>query len=128
VVDGIAAAGPEPKTMITFFPTSGEPLNYRDTGVSASTAAGRLAQIFRADAEHRALSLHGVAVRIPADLDHHGDAIRQFMSKCKDYERIFASETGLMLGVQAIITGVGDVASSEQDPLFQETREAENLP
>ncbi len=110
-----------------FFPVAGEPLNHRDTCLSPSIAASRLARCFGCD-QKNALSLLGVATRIPGDMSSDAAKVRRFFAHCRDYERIFGEEP-LMEQANMILTGVGDTEPGSQtmDPWFRETIEAENL-
>ncbi|NLF70997.1 MAG: hypothetical protein GX575_18345 [Candidatus Anammoximicrobium sp.] len=124
MVEGLERYRPN-RREISFFPLAGEPFNHRDTGVSASTAAKRLAECFKSSKP--AKSLHGVPLRIPRAMNGQSDTIRSFLAQCRDYNEIFGTATPLISKVATIITGVGDVASSEDDPWFRETRESEDM-
>jgi DNA-binding transcriptional regulator LsrR (DeoR family) len=119
-IDAIPSVTPRPD--ILFIPVSGEPMNYADTGSSPSMSAHRLAEKFRSA---KRLWLRGVPARIPKDLVREADTIRRFIGKCHDYRRIFHEPSPLMDDLDMIVSGVGDAATSEDDPWFREIRELE---
>jgi DNA-binding transcriptional regulator LsrR (DeoR family) len=111
----------DPGQDILFVPVSGEPMNYAETGSSPSLNAQQLA-----DKCHSArLSLRGVPARIPKDLALEAGTIRRFMGKCHHYRDIFHEPSPLMGKLDMIISGIGDAATSEDDPWFKEIKELE---
>jgi DNA-binding transcriptional regulator LsrR (DeoR family) len=132
-VDGISAmqakALPGMKVKarpgMRFMPISGEPFNHKDTGISPSTAARLLSKVFGCEAN--TLSLEGVAARIPKVLGEEVSTIRRLFNMCHDYEKIFGGDSPLIESVDMILSGIGDIESSENDPWFRETAEAEQM-
>lgn len=124
-LDGLKSLTPKKRKEMTFMPVSGEPMNHIDPGVSPSMAAKRLAEFF--GCSDNVLSLLSVAARIPSNHKHHASTIREFMACCHDYERIFGGKEPLIDNVDAIISGIGDARSSENDAWFRETQEAEAM-
>jgi DNA-binding transcriptional regulator LsrR (DeoR family) len=138
VVSGIKAFGPpSPNHKMQFMPLSGEPINYPAPGMSSSAAAEILAAAFqpkglepsKGSVTHynRAFSLRGVGVRIPKTSQQDAEAIRRFVMHCNDYREIFREPERPISKVGAIITGLGDANTSENDPWFSETLDAEGL-
>ena len=103
------------------FPVSGEPLNYPAGGGGTTAATERVAHACDVPPERR-LSLQGIPARIPADLVHDADAIKRFVNKSRDYERIFESG-GLLDNADTILTGIGDTSTSgtSNDAFYRET-------
>ncbi len=107
-------------------PISGEPFNNTDTGTSPSAAARYLCEAF---GSNNWLSLQGVPARIPKELSKDANTIRRFLKKCDDYKDIFYEKEGrgpFMKDVGMIISGIGDVITSENDPWYRETAEMED--
>ena len=119
-------SGGRPKA---FMPVAGEPQNHSPNGVSPSDAASIMAQRWRVP--DQALSLRGVQARIPrsvATLDSDGIA-RKLVAFSQHYKKIFVGDAGerpLIENVGMILTGIGDVSTSKDDPWFRETSEAED--
>jgi len=110
---------------LVFMPISGEPFNHRDTGVSPTAAAQRLANSF--GASQATLSLQGVPARIPKRFDEDASTVRDFLNSIHDYKCLLGEPEFLLSKVDMILTGVGDAASSENDPWCRETIKAEGL-
>lgn len=122
LINGIERCSPQQRPEMMFMPLSGEPLNYTDSGVSSSTAAERLTAVFGCD---KKLSLRSVATRVPRELDEYTDVIRKFVKTCEHYDEIFGGDSSLIANVDAIISGIDDVKSSEDSAYFREAQEAE---
>ncbi len=112
-----------------FMPIAGEPTNHEPNGVSPSDAARILADRWPPSESY---SLRGVQARIPksvADRDTQGIA-RDLAFYSKSYQMIFgrpgATERPLIAKVGMILTGIGDVTTSENDPWYAETADAED--
>jgi DNA-binding transcriptional regulator LsrR (DeoR family) len=110
---------------MTVIPVSGEPVNFRDKGLSgtASQSAATLAKLFGCEA--KCLSLQGLPARIPIKFDAQASTIRDFVGVSEAYKNIFLKNDPLIKKLDAVITGAGDVTSSANDPWFQETQSAE---
>jgi DNA-binding transcriptional regulator LsrR (DeoR family) len=115
---------PKPRKGLTFVPVSGEPFNVANVDFSPTRAARRLAEAFQAE-PNNTCSLAGIAARIPKELDQHSAIIKLFLNSSNDYKRIFGDSNPLCEQLDVIITGIGDVATSRDDPWFQETKELE---
>lgn len=124
-VDRVSLYVRKPDCEKLFGPVAGEPLNHPDTGVSPSGAAQKLAEAFRS--EDSVLSLRGVAARIPNREDIPVETIRRFYEQCKTYDKIFGGTDALIRHTDVILSGIGDVESSENDPWFRETQELEGI-
>lgn len=111
-----------------FFPMSGEPLNNRNDGLSSSAAARLLSECYVPDdggtnaKEGRYFTLEGVPARIPRDLEEQANTIKRFVDKCDSYRKIFGDgkSKGLVEDVDMIVSGLGDIRTSSNDPLYQE--------
>ena len=115
-----------PKRDITFFPTSGEPMNTLERGISPTDASHQLADAFKS--ETHKLSLQGLPARVPSQLSRNMDVIQQFIRTSDDYNRIFApidGESPLVEIADTIITGVGDADASDDDPWIHESDKKE---
>lgn len=110
---------------LSFVPISGDPFNSPARGLSPSTAANELARRFRT--RRPSPSLLGVATRIPKKMASHGDTIREFFRSSTAYNHIFGDTDPLMDRIDMIITGVGSVSSSKDDPWFAETIQMEEM-
>jgi DNA-binding transcriptional regulator LsrR (DeoR family) len=116
------------KPDLMFVPISGEPLNHPNR-LSPSMAAQRLSEAFHC----KHLSLRGVPARIPRKLSSASEVktILDFINEAHDYRRIFGTRSdktdSVMANIDMIISGLGDIATSENDPWFQETMEMEQL-
>jgi DNA-binding transcriptional regulator LsrR (DeoR family) len=110
-----------------FLPICGEPLNFPNFGVSPSSAAATLARAFRVQSEPK--SLQGVPARVPRDIPNGIRILKQFAARSRAYSYIFgtkdSAEPGRIAQVDMVLTGVGNVDSSESDPWYQETKECE---
>jgi DNA-binding transcriptional regulator LsrR (DeoR family) len=117
-----------------FIPIAGEPTNHEPNGIAASDAARRLSQAWPGSTS---LSLRGVQARIPKSVydQDGGRAARELIGYSNNYRRIFGApdsdETPLIAEVPMILTGLGNVVTSERDiagvsdPWYTETVEAE---
>jgi DNA-binding transcriptional regulator LsrR (DeoR family) len=120
---------PRPDRPKLFMPIAGEPQNHSPNGVSPSDAAQMLAQ--RWGARPPALSLRGVQARIPravAMRDSQGIA-RELVAFSEAYKKIFVGNgqtRPLIERVGMVLAGIGDVNTSEEDPWFSETSDAED--
>ncbi len=120
-----------------FMPIAGEPTNHEPNGVSPSDAARTLANAWPGSHD---LSLRGVQARIPKsvyarDKDH---IARELVGYSTNYQQIFgrpdSSDRPLIRQVPMILTGIGDVHTSERpiagvgraDPWYLETEDAED--
>jgi DNA-binding transcriptional regulator LsrR (DeoR family) len=116
-----------------FIPIAGEPTNFEPNGVSPSDAARTLAAAWHGS---RHLSLRGVMARIPKPVYEHdeGGIARELASYSTSYRQIFGRPDPLIDRVAMILTGIGDVRTSERtnertspsDPWYLETAEAED--
>ena len=124
VVEGIEAARPKPHKKLRLLPSSGEPVGHVVEDHSASAAVSRLAELLHCE-DFR--SLRGVPLRIPKSMNGDSNAIRKFVNRSRDYQRIFGSSKPEIESVDTILSGVGDADSSVNDPWFKETVEAESV-
>lgn len=134
------STAPEPKK--TFMPIAGEPTNFEPNGVSPSDAARTLAAAWPGS-EH--LSLRGVQARIPKSVydNDEKNIARELVGYSNNYQKIFGGPRGqfgdrpgqerpLIAQVPMILTGIGDVRTSERtsedqaDPWYLETASAED--
>lgn len=114
-----------------FIPIAGEPTNHEPNGVAPSDAARRLSLAWP---DSTSLSLRGVPARIPKSV-YDQDGARELIRYSNHYQRIFGAsdpdETPLIAEVPMILTGLGNVGTSERDiagvsdPWYTETVEAE---
>jgi DNA-binding transcriptional regulator LsrR (DeoR family) len=117
-----------------FIPIAGEPTNHEPNGIAPSDAARRLSQAWPGATS---LSLRGVQARIPKSVyDGGGDqAARELIRYSNHYRQIFGApdsdEIPLITEVPMILTGLGNVDTSERDiaglsdPWYTETVELE---
>jgi DNA-binding transcriptional regulator LsrR (DeoR family) len=108
---------------LTIMPCAGEPLGLREAEFSASAAARKLASAFGCES----LSLAGSSARIPHDLLKYSTHIKDYVSRCGDYARIFGGSVALIDSADVIITGIGDMRTSEKDRWFGETMHSISL-
>ena len=133
-ISAIVDAMPRPEStgIKCFIPICGDPLNYPAGGVSPSIAANRLADIFEVPAEER-LSLQGIPARIPAGLvaEDSTNVLRKYVNWSNNYRRIFGGDGGgepaLIGRVDMMLTSIGDVRTSGEDPFLKETAEDEGI-
>jgi DNA-binding transcriptional regulator LsrR (DeoR family) len=126
----IRSRSKSPEPAKTFMPIAGDPANYEPNGVSPSDAARILAAAWPGS---EPLSLRGGPARIPKSVyDHDYDGIaREMASYSRNYRRIFVRPGALIEKVAMILTGIGDVRTSERpgeqaDPWYWETADAED--
>jgi DNA-binding transcriptional regulator LsrR (DeoR family) len=118
-----------------FLPISGDPTNHEPNGVSPSDAARILSKAWNNSSY---LSLRGVQARIPKSVGDSKGA-RDLVGYSNNYRKIFgapgSSERPLISQVPMILTGIGDVKTSQRqigddtdhaDPWYLETKEAED--
>ena len=117
-----------------FIPIAGDPTNHEPNGVAPSDAARRLSQAWPGSGY---LSLRGVPARIPKSVDDQdgGRIVRELIGYSNNYRQIFgvpdSDETSLISEVPMILTGIGNVDTSERnigvgpDPWYLETVDAE---
>jgi len=125
MIDALGQRNVAPQPTLRFLPVCGEPLTGHQSGFSPTSAAMELAEVFRCK---QYLSLAGVPARIPkdfADKRKQADIIKNFVSMYRDYKKIFRSNSPMIDSVDMIVTGIGDVATSEGDHWFKETAELE---
>jgi hypothetical protein len=111
-----------------FIPITGTPIRHEPRGVSPSDGAEALALRWPGS---RALSLRGVPARIPKRIAEKDPAgiLMEFVEFSDTYCKIFGPINDGTLPKadtsQMIVTGLGDLGTSHDDPWFAETKDAE---